>query len=186
LTAGTIDIRRAIRREIASIDPFDDIERQCQADVIEWIDSGAEIFRQRKPADPPQHLIAYCVLIDGDYVLLCDHINAQLWLPTGGHVDPGEHPRDTARREAHEELGVDYNSADIGSPAFLSLIDTVGKTAGHTDVCLWYVLPAQREWQLRQDLSEFNAIAWYHRDELPLDRTDAHLQRFRGKFFNTP
>ncbi|MEE3919135.1 NUDIX domain-containing protein [Micromonospora sp. BRA006-A] len=29
-----------------------------------------------------------------------------MWLPSGGHVEPGEHPADTVRRELREELGV--------------------------------------------------------------------------------
>ena len=46
-----------------------------------------------KPATPPKHLVSYVVPTDpetGD-ILLVDHRNAQLWIPPGGHVDPGEH-----------------------------------------------------------------------------------------------
>ncbi|MEV4702232.1 NUDIX domain-containing protein [Actinoplanes sp. NPDC049316] len=39
-------------------------------------------------------------------VLLVDHRNARLWLPPGGHVEPGEAPAVTAGRELAEELGV--------------------------------------------------------------------------------
>ena len=31
---------------------------------------------------------------------------ASLWLPTGGHVEPGEDPSDTVERECQEELGI--------------------------------------------------------------------------------
>lgn len=40
-------------------------------------------------------------------VLLMDHKKAELWLPPGGHVEPGENPRETVRREAKEKLGID-------------------------------------------------------------------------------
>ncbi|MGV9748387.1 NUDIX domain-containing protein [Rhodococcus zopfii] len=54
-----------------------------------------------------------------------DHIGAGLWLPTGGHVEPGEHPLDTAIRETREELGID---ADFGLTGYRP-----GLPHGHTD-----------------------------------------------------
>lgn len=39
--------------------------------------------------------MSYFLVASDTQVLLVDHKNAQLWLPTGGHVEPGEHPRDT-------------------------------------------------------------------------------------------
>ncbi len=180
--ATVAGIREQIRHEIELIEPLDETERQCRDDIIDWIDSGAEIFRLRKPAEPPKHLICYSVLVDGEYLLLCDHINAELWLPIGGHVDPDEHPRCTARREAAEELNLEYHGA-IAAPVLISTIETVGKTAGHTDVCLWYVLQATRQQVFHHDHPEFNTLAWHHRDELPLQRSDKHLARFARKYF---
>ncbi len=175
-------IRSQIRREIELIEPFDQLETKTQQNVLAWIDSDAQIFRLRKPADPPQHLIAYSVVIDDDYLLLVDHINAELWLPTGGHVDPGEHPRQTAIREVQEELQIDYRN-NIEAPILLTTTETVGKTAGHTDVCLWYVLTADRSQPLKIDHGEFNSARWFHRDELPLHRTDSHMRRFTQKYY---
>lgn len=100
-------MRSRIRREVECIKPLDQTERDHQSDALAWIDSGAELFRLEKPAIPPKHLVSYFVLIDADHYLLVHHRNAQLWLPTGGHVDPGEHPRQTLFREATEELGVE-------------------------------------------------------------------------------
>jgi 8-oxo-dGTP diphosphatase len=99
--------RAAIRQEIAAVNPGDDVEKRCQQDVLAWLDSGAALCRTRKPATPDKHLVSYFVVVDSSQhaVLLVDHRKAQLWLPTGGHVEPGEHPRMTVRREANEELG---------------------------------------------------------------------------------
>jgi ADP-ribose pyrophosphatase YjhB (NUDIX family) len=176
-------IRSQIRHEIELIEPFDQLERETQQNVLAWIDSDAQIFRLRKPADPPQHLIAYSVVVDDDHILLVDHINAELWLPPGGHVDPGEHPRQTAIREAREELNIDYRG-EIAEPVLLTTTETVGKTAGHTDVCLWYLLKTDRTQALQFDHSEFNTATWFHHDELPLHRTDQHMQRFVQKQFS--
>lgn len=173
-------MRQKIRAEVQCIRPFDDLEAEHIADTLDWIDSGAELFRIEKPANPPRHLISYFVLMDGEYVLLVDHINAQLWLPTGGHVDPGENPRETVRREAYEELGIEAEFIDM-SPKFLSVTETVGLTAGHTDVSLWYILRGHREEHLTFDGSEFQEIRWFHRDQVPFERSDPHMKRFLSK-----
>jgi 8-oxo-dGTP pyrophosphatase MutT (NUDIX family) len=173
-------MRQIIRSEVQCIRPFDDIEADHIADTLDWIDSGAELFRIEKPANPPRHLISYFVLMHEDHVLLVDHINAQLWLPTGGHVDHNEHPRETVRREAYEELGIEAEFIDM-SPKFLTVTETVGLTAGHTDVSLWYILRGHRDKDLSFDGSEFHEIRWFHQDQVPLERSDPHMKRFLSK-----
>lgn len=164
------------------VQPFDDLERESQRDILAWIDSGEELCRLEKPATPPKHLVAYFVIVDGDHLLLVDHKNAELWLPTGGHVDPGEHPRDTVLREAAEELSIEGEFLREG-PVFVTVTDTVGKTAGHADVSLWYVLRGNRRATLAFDEAEFHRIEWFHKTDVPLHRTDKHMARFLRKFY---
>jgi 8-oxo-dGTP diphosphatase len=173
-------MRSVIREEVASIEPFDALERAHREDALAWIDSGAELCRTQKPATPPKHLVSYFVLMDHDHVLLVDHKNAQLWLPSGGHVEPGEHPRATVIRELREELGLDLNEAP-GAPLMLTTSETVGITAGHTDVSLWYVINADRRVALEFDPEEFHSVKWFHCSEAPVSRSDPHLERFLGK-----
>ena len=175
-------MRAEIRHEVELIQPLDDLERQSKLDVLAWIDSGAELCRLEKPATPPKHLISYFAVVDNDHILLVDHINAELWLPTGGHVEAGEHPRNTALREAKEELSIEGEFLKAG-PMFVSITETVGKTAGHTDVSLWYVLRGRRTEHLDFDHSEFREIRWFHRTDVPLDRTDKHMSRFLRKLY---
>ena len=68
-------------------------------------------------------------------------------------------------------------------PLFVTLTETVGKTAGHTDVSLWYTLKGDRAQHLMFDDSEFHSVRWFHKDEVPLDRTDKHMQRFLEKLY---
>lgn len=136
-------MREQIRREIESISPLDALERDTIADVITWIDSGIELIRIEKPANPTKHLVSYFVVVDGEHLLLVDHINVEKWLPTGGHVGPGEHPRDTVKREAFEELQIQADFL-LDRPILLTSTETVGKTAGHTDISLWHALGASR------------------------------------------
>jgi 8-oxo-dGTP pyrophosphatase MutT (NUDIX family) len=132
-------MRAKIREEVELIQPLDELERESKLDVLAWIDSGAKLCRLEKPATPPKHLVSYFAVVDDDHLLLVDHINTELWLPAGGHVDPGEHPRDTALREAEEELSIEGEFLKEG-PVFLTVTETVGKTAGHTDVSLWRIV----------------------------------------------
>lgn len=98
-------LRAAIRAETAAIAPWDALEAEHRQAALAWMDAGAELWRREKPATPPEHLCTYFALVDDAGLLLVDHKKAGLWLPTGGHVDPGEHPRDTVARELFEELG---------------------------------------------------------------------------------
>ena len=174
-------MREQIRREIESISPLDALERDTIADVITWIDSGIELCRTEKPANPTKHLVSYFVVIDGEHLLLVDHIKAEKWLPTGGHVDPGEHPRDTVKREAYEELQIQADFL-LDRPILLTSTDTVGKTAGHTDISLWYALKGLQALPLTVDQNEFHEARWFHIEKLPLN-TDPHLKRFVEKFY---
>lgn len=173
-------MRRAIREEVASIEPFDALERSHCEDALAWIDSGAELCRLQKPATPPKHLVSYFVLVDHGHVLLVDHKNAQLWLPSGGHVEPGEHPRATVIRELGEELGLELSEAPEG-PLMLTISETVGVTSGHIDVSLWYVIAVDRHIGLEWDKEEFHGVHWFQFDSAPISRSDPHLGRFLGK-----
>lgn len=173
-------MRQAIRAEVQQIQPLDALEHAHKQQTLTWIASGAALCRISKPATPPQHLVAYFAVIDGDHLLLVDHRNARLWLPTGGHVEPGEHPRDTVVRELKEELGL-TPLQPIAAPLMITCTVTVGLSAGHTDVSLWYLVPASRSQPLKFDAEEFNAVRWFHRNEVPFERSDPHMRRFVAK-----
>ena len=122
---------------------MDALELQHRSEALAWVDSGAPLFRAAEAGTPPQHLVSYFAVVDGENILLVDHKDARLWLPPGGHVEEGEHPRDTVTREIREELGFspDHN---IAAPLMVTCTTTVGFTSGHTDVSLWYVVNTAR------------------------------------------
>ena len=147
-----------------------------------WLGSGVEICRLRKPATPPKHLVANFPVLDAGHVLLVDHRNAGLWLPTGGHVEPGKHPRNTVRRELHEELGIELPADQIGPPLMLTVTRTVGVTADHVDVSLWYPVRWSRCAAMACDQEEFREARWFEFAEVPWKQSDPHLQRFIAKW----
>jgi 8-oxo-dGTP diphosphatase len=173
-------MRAAIRREVASIQPFDAQEEIHRVDALVWIDSGASLFRTAKPASPPKHLVSYFAVVDGRAILLVDHKDAGLWLPSGGHVEPGEHPRETVARELFEELGF-VAGHDITEPLMVTCTATVGRTSGHIDVSLWYVVTAPRTQLIKYDAHEFARVCWFPYADVPLHKSDPHLGRFLAK-----
>jgi 8-oxo-dGTP pyrophosphatase MutT (NUDIX family) len=110
-------VKSMITALVSGIEPTDDLGREHTREVLSWLARTDDIFRRAKPLTPSPHLVSYFLLVDrlAGSVLLCDHRLSGLWLPPGGHVEPGEHPIDTVRREAVEELGVTARPASIGS-----------------------------------------------------------------------
>ncbi len=177
-------MRESIRKEMVSIQPIDEIETIHLNRALAWLDSGAGLFRISKPDTPPMHLVSYFAVVDDGHILLVDHKNANLWLPTGGHVEPDEHPRNTVIRELFEELGV-HAAEEVGSPVMITCTETVGVTAGHTDVSLWYLVRGRRHQPLNFDADEFDSIRWFSYDSIPYQRSDPHMKRFINKMLNT-
>ena len=179
------DIKSIIRELILKIDPVDTAEAEHINDAVRWIESTDDIFRVQKPDIPPKHLVSYAVLIDTTVgkILLMDHINAELWLPCGGHVEPGEHPMDAALRELKEELNMESKLLR-NEPLFITVTQTVGKTAGHTDVSLWYAAAGNSNDETEYDKSEFNGARWFEFDEIlngDPGKFDPHMARFVKK-----
>ncbi|MFD4613526.1 NUDIX hydrolase [Streptomyces sp. NPDC058451] len=133
------------------------------------------------------HLVSYFVVLDDTrgQLLLVAHRKAGLWLPAGGHVEPGEDPWAAVVRECREELGIEaVASPVIGEcPLFLTITRTRGQRA-HTDVSLWYLLEADAHTISSYDQGEFSAIRWLT-DEQVLEESaellDPHMHRFTRK-----
>jgi len=175
-------IREHIHHIISTIIPYGDVEQEHINDTCLWIESGEPIFRVQKPDVPNKHLVSYFVLFDDVHqkILLVDHKKALLWLPSGGHVEIDEDPKTTVERECLEELGV---RADfwVPDPFFITSTLTVGLTAGHTDVSLWYVLKGDSHATYQFDEEEFNKVRWFRLDDIPYEKSDPHMRRFIEK-----
>ena len=177
-----VDIRSEIHQIVSAIRSFDSLEKEHIRFVHDWIESGSEIFRIEKPATPDIHLVSYFMIVspEMDQILLVDHKKAELWLPPGGHVEPGEDPQQTVRREAKEELGIEAEFL-FDEPLLLTVTKTAGNVARHTDVSLWYLLKGDPCESLEYDAEEFNQIRWFGIDEIPFERSDPHMKRFIEK-----
>ena len=172
---------------VAAIEPWDDLERTHLKTATQWIASGAPIYRLRKPDVPAMHLVSYFVVLDKTRgkLLLVAHRKAGLWLPAGGHVEPGEAPWAAVVRECREELGIEAMASPITGehPLFLTVTRTRGHNP-HTDVSLWYLLNADAQSITSYDQGEFNAIRWLTDEQVLRESNellDPHMHRFTRK-----
>ncbi|MDG9707110.1 NUDIX hydrolase [Streptomyces sp. DH10] len=172
---------------VGAIEPWDHLERAHLDAAREWIAGGAPLCRVRKPDVPPMHLVSYFVVLDDprEQLLLVAHRKAGLWLPAGGHVEPGEDPWAAVVRECREELGIEAVASPITGeqPFFLTVTATQGQHT-HTDVSLWYLLDAGAHTITSYDHSEFSAIRWLTDEQVleePAELLDPHMHRFTRK-----
>lgn len=177
-----------VRAIVADLVPVDPVEEDHRRQALAWLDSTGDIFRRVKPRTPDPHLVSYFLLTDlqHDAVLLVDHRKAGLWLPTGGHVEPGEHPAVTVRREAGEELGIEAEFSPVTGdrPLFVTVNQTAPVAGRHTDVSLWYVLSRSASRSLTPDPREFHSARWWSREQIARADPavfDPHMGRMLGK-----
>ncbi|MFI7492932.1 NUDIX hydrolase [Micromonospora echinaurantiaca] len=184
-----MQVHDEIRTLVEALTPADELEAQHQAECLAWLAETHDIFRREKPRTPSPHLVAYFLLHDetDGSVLLVDHRKAGLWLPSGGHVEPGEHPAETVRREVMEELGVPavFHPRFGEHPTFLTVTRTVGPLEEqHVDVSLWFVLSGSRNQKLVPDSGEFRSVRWWTPEEVAdadPATVEPHLGRMLGK-----
>jgi 8-oxo-dGTP diphosphatase len=170
---------------VSGVRPTDALGREHKRNALSWIARTDDLFRRVKPRTPSPHLVSYFLLVDrlAGSVLLCDHRLSGLWLPTGGHVEPGEHPLDTVRREVVEELGVTAQLDPVfgDKPFFLTMTEIVGPPAmQHVDASLWFALAGHAGQPLHPDQREFVQIRWWTVQELRQatpGRFEPHLLR---------
>ncbi len=164
---------------LGKITPVDEMEKSHLDDTLEWIQSGAPMYRIQKPDVPKKHLVTYFVLYDEDAskILLTDHIKAERWIPPGGHVDVGENPKEAAVRECFEELKIDAQFWS-DKPIMLTSSETTGITAGHVDVSLWYVFKGNHEVEYDFDEKEFHSVRWFKLEDIPFEKAEPHMKRF--------
>lgn len=178
-------MREKIKELIAKIAPFDVLEKEHITNSIQWISETQDIFRIKKPAIPPKHLVAYFVPIDqkAKKVLMINHIKSGLWLPPGGHIEKNEDPIETVKREMQEEL---YTQAHFitSNPFFITVTKTINIDAGHTDISLWYLVHGNEDTKYEYDRREMKGYRWFSFEELlkpEINQFDPHIIRFTNK-----
>lgn len=182
LIQTNISKREHLSSLLRRLSPIDSREKEHIQDVIRWLASDFPIYRQDKPDIPNKHLVSYFVIVDPKErkLLLGDHKKSGLWLPTGGHVDEEEDPKDTAIRECIEELGIKAPLV-YEYPIFITVMETIGPVKKHTDVSLWYLMQLDSSKSLHFDRREYITVEWFDINSIPTERVEPNLKRFLHK-----
>lgn len=93
-------------KEIQELNPFDETEKMHREAILSWLKSPAPLARSQFD---PGHAVGSALIVSPKSNSLCLIFHSRLhrWLQPGGHAESGDlNLRDTAAREAREELGV--------------------------------------------------------------------------------
>ncbi len=115
-------------------------------------------------------------VIQDDHVILHPHVKLGIWLPPGGHIDPGELPDEAAVREVMEETGIAVDLVGErgigvdhpGQPVQLVRpegIQLESIAAGHEHIDLIYFARPAGNTDALPPL--FEGMKWVARHELP-------------------
>ena len=138
MSTPPVALRDLVRDTVAAHQPIDDVEGACIAEFLERFDALHAPFDEH--ADPI-HVTGSAIVVGRRGVVLLEHKRLGIWLQPGGHIDPGETPWDAARREAHEETGLEVVFA--GRSARLVHVDVHPGGRGHTHLDLRYLVEAE-------------------------------------------
>jgi 8-oxo-dGTP pyrophosphatase MutT (NUDIX family)/N-acetylglutamate synthase-like GNAT family acetyltransferase len=130
-----------IRDQVVRRRPVDDRERVALVSFVQQLDAltdaGVDPFDE---AGGKVHVTGSAIVVGRRGVVLHMHKRLNLWLQPGGHIDAGETPWDAARREAHEETGLDVTFPE-GGPRLVH-VDVHPGPRKHTHLDLRYLLEA--------------------------------------------
>lgn len=137
-------------------------------------------LRRRIGHDPLWLMGANAIVLRGDEVLLVRRSDTGEWAPVSGIVDPGEHPAETAVREALEETGV---VIEVERMLWMSVLDEI--TYANGDRCRYLDHGFRARWVSGDAVvgdEESTQVGWFPVAELPTPRQarlDAMLELVR-------
>lgn len=147
--------------------------------MSEYFSSIRELIGTRMLLMPSVSVI---IRDDAGRFLLAHQTDQNVWNTVGGAMEPLEHPEETARREAQEEVGIELGElrlhAVCGGPEFVSVYsngDEVSYVPIVFEAISWSGEPTP-------DMDEIDEVRWFTREEILFPNvtqaTVAKLQRF--------
>jgi 8-oxo-dGTP pyrophosphatase MutT (NUDIX family) len=127
--------RAAVRLAVASHDPVDAREIASTARILAELDTLEDPFDEHAG---PVHLTASALIVGRRGLIMHRHRRLGRWMQPGGHLDPGEDPRDAAIRESQEETGI--GAAHPPAGPLLVHLDVHPAARGHVHLDLRYLL----------------------------------------------
>ncbi len=116
--------------------------------------------------NPHSHFCCFTLPLDcvTHSIFLVHHIKAGDWIPPGGHIDAGETPLQTVRREFTEELDYEITNEPITlfGISINSILNPKQLCKEHYD--LWYAVETGKK-NFNIDKGEFYDAGWFSYDK---------------------
>lgn len=147
------------RTEILKLKDQSNVNKKIFNKFIKRIDSNPKILKSENRYN---HFCTFFVPINKKtkMIYMVDHIKAGHWIPPGGHIESGEMPVDTIRREFKEEL--DFQLTDEKIELFNLSIKPIFNNPRH--ICkihydFWYLVYTEIQ-DFKFDRGEFYDARW--------------------------
>lgn len=131
---------------------------------LERIKNSAPLTHEK---NPQSHFCCFTLPIDraNQSIFLVHHIKADDWIPPGGHIDEGETPMQTVKRELAEELRyhITNESMRLFDLSVASIRNPNIPCQEHYD--FWYAVETGKK-QFRIDRGEFYDAGWFPYDRV--------------------
>lgn len=110
------------------------------------------------------------IVLDGTRLLMVRRAVAPwagCWDIPGGFCEPGEHPRDTARREVLEEAGVEVEIVGLLGAWLGTYEESTNETHGKTSLSIYYIAKRGGEGSFEILGNEVSEVRWFPLSDLP-------------------
>ncbi|MDQ6626490.1 MAG: NUDIX hydrolase [Verrucomicrobiota bacterium] len=135
----------------------------------------------------PAHFTGSALVLSADFqrTLLHHHRKLDRWLQFGGHCDGEADVLAVARREAHEESGIDSLAVWNSQPFDLDIhkIPARGEEPAHWHYDVRYLFVAPHE-AIFQQSAESRELRWFTPEEMEALPLDTGLRRLVAKWRN--
>ena len=136
-----------------------------------------------------KHFTVTAYILENKKTLLIYHKKLEKWLPPGGHLEENETPPEGARREVHEETGLevefikqeniwlDYWNAKSFERPYLCLLENIpahGSQPAHQHIDLIY-LARPIGGMLREDFQKQGLLRWWTLEEVRQLKKDVEI-----------
>lgn len=145
--------------EINKLERLSQVDKKTLTAFKDRIDEGEPYT---KPQNKTSHFCALFIplYLEKGLVYIGDHIKAKIWSPPGGHLDLGEGPVDTVKREFKEELSYELTNEDI------ELFDANVTVCIPTGICrlhfdFFYLVYMRDRINFKFDTHEYKDADWF-------------------------
>ncbi|OGK59219.1 hypothetical protein A3H84_03595 [Candidatus Roizmanbacteria bacterium RIFCSPLOWO2_02_FULL_40_13] len=149
---------RSIKDELKSLQNNPHIDNKYLLLLLKRIEKNKKLLKQEGVHDHFSSLFVPAN-IQKRKIFLVHHKKAGSWIPPGGHIELGETPVQTVKREFHEELGFTLTNEKIqlfSASTYVLKKDPFCKI--HYDI--WYLVYMDKITTFRLDKREFYDGSW--------------------------